>query len=94
MNLPHGASSEARRLAGLTLSPTQWCCIVRHGLSRGFHAARKRRADAMARAMEICGAKTSQMETTSWGKEKPVALGHDEAAWAQNRRAAVVYPTH
>ena len=48
----------------------------------------------MARAMEIYGAKTSQMETTSWGKEKPVALGHDEAAWAQNRRADVVYPTH
>ena len=54
----------------------------------------QRRADAMARAMEIYGAKTSQMETTSWGKEKPVALGHDEAAWAQNRRADVVYPTH
>jgi peptidoglycan-associated lipoprotein len=53
----------------------------------------QRRAEAMARAMEIYGAKTSQMETTSWGKEKPVALGHNEAAWAQNRRADVVYPT-
>ncbi|MEP6875117.1 MAG: peptidoglycan-associated lipoprotein, partial [Burkholderiales bacterium] len=34
----------------------------------------------------------TQMEAISWGKEKPKATGHDEAAWAQNRRADVVYP--
>ena len=54
----------------------------------------QRRADALARALRVYGAKDSQMETVSWGKEKPVAPGHDEAAWAQNRRADVVYPSH
>jgi peptidoglycan-associated lipoprotein len=39
-------------------------------------------------------ARDSQMEAVSWGKEKPRAQGHDEAAWAQNRRADVVYPAH
>lgn len=52
----------------------------------------QRRADAVAKALTLFGAKTSQMETTSWGKEKPVASGHDEAAWSQNRRGEIVYP--
>ena len=34
----------------------------------------------------------TQLEAVSWGKERPVATGHDEAAWAQNRRADIVYP--
>ena len=34
----------------------------------------------------------SQMETVSWGKEEPKSLGHDESAWAENRRADMVYP--
>jgi peptidoglycan-associated lipoprotein len=52
----------------------------------------QRRAEAMARALRVYGARDSQMETVSWGKEKPVAPGHDESAWAQNRRADVAYP--
>ena len=52
----------------------------------------QRRADVVAKALTLFGAKSSQIETTSWGKEKPVAAGHDEAAWAQNRRAEIVYP--
>ena len=32
------------------------------------------------------------MTTISWGKERPVALGSDEQAWAQNRRAVTVVP--
>ncbi|MGZ5182203.1 MAG: peptidoglycan-associated lipoprotein Pal [Ramlibacter sp.] len=52
----------------------------------------QRRAEAVAKALALMGAKASQLETTSWGKEKPVADGHDEAAWSQNRRAEIVYP--
>jgi peptidoglycan-associated lipoprotein len=33
----------------------------------------------------------SQIEAVSLGKEKPMATGHDEASWAQNRRADIVY---
>lgn len=52
----------------------------------------QRRAEATTKALEVFGARASQLEATSWGEEKPAAAGHDEAAWAQNRRADVVYP--
>jgi peptidoglycan-associated lipoprotein len=52
----------------------------------------QRRAEAVVKALRLMGAKDSQMEPVSWGKEKPRAQGHDESAWAQNRRADVVYP--
>jgi len=31
------------------------------------------------------------MEVVSFGKEKPKATGENEAAWAENRRADIVY---
>ena len=52
----------------------------------------QRRAEALAKALRVFGAKDSQMETVSWGEEKPAAQGHEESAWTQNRRADVVYP--
>jgi peptidoglycan-associated lipoprotein len=52
----------------------------------------QRRADAVMRTLKLLGVKDTQMEAISWGKEKPKATDHDEAAWAQNRRADVVYP--
>jgi peptidoglycan-associated lipoprotein len=54
----------------------------------------QRRAQAVVSAMQLLGAKPEQMEAVSFGKEKPKATGHDEAAWAQNRRADIVYPSH
>jgi peptidoglycan-associated lipoprotein len=51
----------------------------------------QRRADAVKAAMKIYGASDAQIEATSFGKEKPVAKGHDEDAWRQNRRADIVY---
>ena len=33
----------------------------------------------------------TQIETTSWGREKPIDPGHNEQAWAKNRRADIVY---
>jgi peptidoglycan-associated lipoprotein len=41
--------------------------------------------------MQVLGVQESQIETVSFGKEKPRNPGHDEAAWAQNRRADIVY---
>jgi peptidoglycan-associated lipoprotein len=52
----------------------------------------QRRAEAVLKALEIYGVKTAQLEAVSWGKERPRALGHDETAWAENRRADLVYP--
>lgn len=51
----------------------------------------QKRAEAVRRVLALDGVSDSQMEAVSLGKEKPVALGHDEASWSQNRRADLVY---
>ncbi len=52
----------------------------------------QRRAQSVKSALDVLGVKDSQVEAVSFGKEKPKAEGHDEAAWQQNRRADIVYP--
>jgi peptidoglycan-associated lipoprotein len=42
--------------------------------------------------MQLLGAQADQIETVSFGEEKPKATGHDEASWNENRRADIVYP--
>ncbi|MCX9154758.1 peptidoglycan-associated lipoprotein Pal [Niveibacterium sp. 24ML] len=51
----------------------------------------QKRAEAVKKAMSMLGAKDSQLEAVSLGEEKPKNAGHDEAAWADNRRADVLY---
>lgn len=51
-----------------------------------------KRAEAVRQALKLAGAKEGQMEAISYGEERPKATGHDEAAWAQNRRADLQYP--
>jgi len=51
----------------------------------------QRRADAVKQMMQLLGAPASDIETVSFGKEKPKAAGHDESAWSQNRRADIKY---
>jgi peptidoglycan-associated lipoprotein len=51
----------------------------------------QKRSEAVVRALKIYGVKDSQTEAVSYGKERPKATGHDEAAWAQNRRVDIVY---
>lgn len=53
----------------------------------------QKRAQAVVQALKIYGAKDSQMEAVSWGRERPRMTGHDETAWAQNRRADLQYPS-
>ena len=50
----------------------------------------ERRANAARDYLVSLGVPTARLLVTSWGKEKPVATGSDEAAWAQNRRAVTV----
>jgi len=61
------------------------------GTSEYNLALGQRRAESVRRALSLMGVPDSQMEAVSLGKEKPVALGHDEASWAQNRRVDIVY---
>jgi len=51
----------------------------------------ERRAQAVKRALLLQGATEGQLTTVSYGEERPVAEGHDETAWAQNRRVEIVY---
>jgi peptidoglycan-associated lipoprotein len=51
----------------------------------------QRRAEAVRKALEVYGVKASQIEAVSFGEERPKAKGHDEPAWAQNRRADIAY---
>lgn len=52
----------------------------------------QRRADAVKQMMQLLGAQASQIETVSFGEEKPRCTGQDESCWAQNRRGDIVYP--
>lgn len=51
----------------------------------------QKRAEAVRKSLSLLGVSESQMEAVSFGKEKPKALGSDEAAWAENRRADIAY---
>ena len=51
----------------------------------------QKRSDAVKRTLVLLGAQEAQIETVSFGKEKPKALGSDESAWSQNRRVEIVY---
>jgi peptidoglycan-associated lipoprotein len=51
----------------------------------------QRRAESVRQVMRLSGVADRQIETISFGEEKPKALGHDEASWAENRRSDVVY---
>ena len=51
----------------------------------------ERRAQAVRRALLLQGASDMQLSTVSYGEERPAAAGHDDAAWAKNRRVEIVY---
>jgi peptidoglycan-associated lipoprotein len=52
----------------------------------------QRRAESVKRAMLLLGVDENQIETVSFGAERPVAFGQDEASWSQNRRSDIIYP--
>lgn len=58
---------------------------VQYNLALGEH-----RAKAAKRYLEAMGISSGRISTVSYGKERPVAQGHDESAWSQNRRANFV----
>ncbi len=51
----------------------------------------QRRANNTKKALILSGAKASQIETISFGEEKPRCTEHNESCWSQNRRADIVY---
>jgi peptidoglycan-associated lipoprotein len=51
----------------------------------------QRRSDNVKKMMVLLGARDNQIESVSLGEEKPQAEGHNESAWAKNRRSDILY---
>ena len=51
----------------------------------------QRRSDAVKQMMQLLGAKSEQIETVSFGEEKPKCSQAEESCWAQNRRGDIAY---
>jgi peptidoglycan-associated lipoprotein len=85
-----------RQAAWLTKYPNVTATIEGHCDERGTReynlALGDRRANAAKNFLVNAGIAASRLSVISYGKEKPVATGSDEASWAQNRRAVTVVP--
>ena len=83
-----------RQAAFLSLNPDLMIAIEGHADERGTWeynlALGERRATAVRDYLVAKGINSARVRTVSYGKERPVVAGSDEAAWAKNRRAATV----
>lgn len=85
-------AAHARFLAN---NPTRSVVIEGHADERGSReynlALGERRARAIEQVMTLQGAKKPQQQVVSFGEERPVAMGHDDESWSQNRRVELIY---
>jgi len=74
--------------------PAKRITVEGHADERGTRdynlALGERRANAAKTYLVGLGVSADRIQTVSYGKERPVALGSDEASWARNRRAVTV----
>ena len=74
--------------------PAKRATIEGHADERGTRdynlALGERRANAAKNYLVSLGISAERLTVQSFGKERPVALGSNEQAWAQNRRAATI----
>lgn len=79
----------------LVANPNMTIVLEGHADERGTReynlALGERRAQAVADYLMLKGAAASQIDTVSYGEERPVALGSTEADYAENRRVEIVY---
>ena len=79
----------------LRSNPSYKVTVEGHADERGTPeyniALGERRANAVKMYLQGKGVSADQISIVSYGKEKPAVLGHDEAAYAKNRRAVLVY---
>ena len=75
-------------------NPAATAIIEGHADERGTReynlALGARRANSVRTFLIGKGTEANQLRTVSYGKERPIALGSDEQAWSQNRRAVTV----
>jgi len=78
----------------LTANPTVKVQLQGNAAERGTREYNiglgERRAQTVSSALQAAGVSAGQLSLVSYGEEHPVALGHDEASWSQNRRVEIV----
>ncbi|MCP5143340.1 MAG: peptidoglycan-associated lipoprotein Pal [Gammaproteobacteria bacterium] len=84
--------AHARYLAS---RPDSTMTLEGHADERGSReynlALGERRAMSIRRQLVLLGASANQVRTVSYGEERPVAEGHDEASYQVNRRVEIIY---
>ena len=92
-------SEEARQILGqkadyLRANPVIRVTVEGHCDERGTDAYNlalgERRAEAVRDFLVNLGIGVNRFNTVSFGEERPLAMGRDEASWAMNRRAQFV----
>ncbi len=51
----------------------------------------ERRAEAISQYLTVLGVSSQQIETVSYGEERPASRGHDDSSWSLNRRVELRY---
>jgi peptidoglycan-associated lipoprotein len=91
---PEARAIIERQVAFAKQHPQMTYTIEGHCDERGTReynlALGERRAEADRTAWVALGIDPGRLQTVSYGKERPAVIGHDAAAWAQNRRAVSV----
>jgi peptidoglycan-associated lipoprotein len=86
------ASAHARELAARGGAAVNLAGHADERGTRGYNLALgERRAQAVENLMNSVGTGGSNVQTISYGEERPVEQGHNEAAWAKNRRVEISY---
>jgi len=80
-----------KQAAWLAKYPTVSIAVEGHADERGTREYNlglgERRANAAKDYLVALGVSPNRVRTVSYGEERPVALGSNEAAWSQNRRS-------
>lgn len=87
----HILSSKAdylRTYPGVTVTVEGYC--DERGTDAYNIALGEKRAQSVKNFLLNLGISTQRLNAVSFGEERPVAMGHDEASWAKNRRAQFV----
>ncbi|MSO64915.1 MAG: peptidoglycan-associated lipoprotein Pal [Alphaproteobacteria bacterium] len=91
---PEARRTLERQAAWLKRFPNVNLIVEGHADERGTReynlALGERRANATKNFLVSQGIEARRLRTVSYGKERPVALGSNETAWAQNRRGVAV----
>ena len=91
---PAAKATLRRQVRWLRAHPDHRILVEGHADERGTRdynlALGERRANAAKNYLVSLGVSADRIRTVSYGKERPVALASNAAAWAQNRRAASI----